>query len=107
MVMEFNTQDWQHGRQASREPGSLVRPDWEGLYARLLAARQMRRALAHNESGSRQAAPSGSFDSVSARWVVASGHDSVFVNSTDSANRNAGGAMETRVAVVCRSGDRG
>jgi hypothetical protein len=106
MAIELDIQSWQQGTGGSRECGALVRPDWRGLQARLLAAREARRTfVAGGSTGG--SGSSGSFDGPVARWISALGHHSAFVNPNDSANRNADGANEAIVAAEDRSGDRG
>jgi hypothetical protein len=106
MDMDFNPGEALLWRTVRRDPRTAARPDWQGLRARMAAARQARQSMALLNGAGEPGVP-GSFDSTSARLIVGMGIASGIVNQTDSANRNAGGAKDTDVAVTGRSGDRG
>jgi len=106
MVIDFDKQHWQQGTGGHGESAGRVRPDWHGLQARLLAARDARAAFAAGASAG-SSRDLGSFDGMAARRMVAFGLGSAFVNPNDSANRNAEGVNETHVADETENGERG
>jgi len=106
MVMEFDKHEWKHDAQGLCRQDGPVRPNWQGLQARLFAARAARRVLPTDTTASRRP-PFGSFDDHSARAIVAFGCDSAFVNPNDSADRNAGDANGSHIAAQSRNGERG
>ena len=106
MAIEFDKLEWSRDALGYRETGARAQPDWHGLRARLLAARDAGRAIAEGEpddAGARQ----GSFDGAAARRIIGFGGDAGFVNLNDSANCNAGGVKGSLVTSQTISGDRG
>jgi len=106
MAIEFDNREWSRDALGYRETGARVQPDWHGLLARLLAAREAGRAIAGTEAGGAGANP-GSFDGAAARRITGFGPDAAFVNLNDSANCNADEVKGSLVAEQFRSGDRG